>query len=146
MYGRCSRPRVPWPWRTSRRRRATLGRVPDKRVAPGCFTRQILVEAPAHVYEPVTNVCKERSLTGVVEVVIAGQLRRHIRLGSEALYRVCSCRGGTVLVEVVRAPGLQPGHHFKLRAAAVAAMELVGAVQSAPSPADPPTVPSLSAA
>ena len=85
-------------------------------------------------------------MKGAVEVVIAGQLRRHVRLGSEALYRVCSCEGGSVNLEVVRSPGLRPGQHFKCPAATVAAMELVVQVENAPSVPDQPTVSPLSAA
>ncbi len=46
-------------------------------------------------------------------------------MGSKALYRVCSCEGNFARVEVVEAPGLQPGQHYKFTLAAVEHMELV---------------------
>ena len=53
-----------------------------------------------------------------------GQLRRYVRLGTEAVYRVCDWDEDTVLVEVVTAPGLAPGREFRFDASAVLAMPL----------------------
>jgi len=50
---------------------------------------------------------------------------RHRALCSEALYRPIQTRGPIVEVEVVAAPGLQPGTRLQLTAAAVAAMSSV---------------------
>jgi hypothetical protein len=50
---------------------------------------------------------------------------RHRALCSEALYRPIQTRGPIVEVEVVAAPGLQPGTRLQLTAAAVAAMSAV---------------------
>jgi hypothetical protein len=60
-------------------------------------------------------------------VVAAGQLRRQVRLGSQATYRVCAINGAQVEVEVVRAPGLAAGQRFTFTRDAVLAMELVTA-------------------
>lgn len=54
-----------------------------------------------------------------------GQVRRVVRLGSEALYRVHECAGPLVEVEVVRAPGLSEGQRFRFSREAVLEMELV---------------------
>lgn len=56
--------------------------------------------------------------------LVVGQLRRHVRLGSEAVYRVCDFGPETVWVEVVRVPGLSPGQRFKFSRDAVIAMEV----------------------
>lgn len=55
-----------------------------------------------------------------------GQLRRQLRLGSEAVYRITAV--GSVLVElsVVRAPGLAADRTFVFSRDAVLAMEVVG--------------------
>jgi hypothetical protein len=50
---------------------------------------------------------------------------RHRALCSEAAYRLLCTRGSIVEVEVVSAPGLEPGTRFHLTAAAVAAMRSV---------------------
>jgi hypothetical protein len=63
----------------------------------------------------------EASGSGVAE----GQLRRQVRMGSKALYRVCDCEGNYARVEVVQAPGLRPGAHYKFTRTAVEQMELV---------------------
>ena len=55
----------------------------------------------------------------------AGQVRRNVMLGTEAVYRVCSIRGDLVDVEVIRAPGLSAGQRFALTRNAVGAMEVV---------------------
>jgi hypothetical protein len=49
---------------------------------------------------------------------------RHDALGSEAVYRVLRSWGSTVEVEVVSAPGLEPGARHHLTAAAAASMGL----------------------
>jgi hypothetical protein len=54
-----------------------------------------------------------------------GQLRRQVRLGTEAIYRVCGYDAGAVEVEVIRAPGLSQGQTFRFSEDAVCAMELV---------------------
>ena len=70
--------------------------------------------------------------------VAEGQLRRQVRLGSKALYRVCACEGNYARVEVVEAPGLRSGAHYKFTRAAVALMELVDESAGATSvPASP---------
>jgi hypothetical protein len=53
----------------------------------------------------------------------SGQLRRRISLGTEAVYRVCEVGSTSVQVEVVRAPGLQPGRRFVFTRADVLRME-----------------------
>jgi hypothetical protein len=53
---------------------------------------------------------------------------RHRALCSEALYRPIHSSGPIVEVEVVAAPGLQPGTRVQLTAAAVAAMSSVAVV------------------
>jgi hypothetical protein len=50
---------------------------------------------------------------------------RHRALCSEALYRPIHVWGPIVEVEVVAAPGLQPGTRLQLTAAAVAAMRSI---------------------
>lgn len=77
---------------------------------------------------------EEELLTASNQAVAEGQLRRQTRLGSKALYRVCSCEGHYARVEVVEAPGLRPGAHDKFARAVVELMELVDeAGDSAPS-------------
>jgi hypothetical protein len=56
--------------------------------------------------------------------LVVGQLRRQRRLGSEAVYRVCDFSHQDVWVEVVRAPGLNPGEKFKFAREAVIAMDV----------------------
>ena len=51
------------------------------------------------------------------------RLLRRRALGSEAVYRVLDDEGDVVLVEVVEAPGLQPGTRIRLAAADARAME-----------------------
>jgi hypothetical protein len=53
------------------------------------------------------------------------QLLRHHVLGSDTLYRVVDVSGDLVEVEVVSAPGLQPGTHLRLTQSAVAGMSVV---------------------
>jgi hypothetical protein len=57
----------------------------------------------------------------------AGVLR-HDALGSEAVYRVLRSCGSTVEVEVVSAPGLEPGarHHLTTSAAAAMGLDTAG--------------------
>jgi hypothetical protein len=50
---------------------------------------------------------------------------RATRLGSTATYRVREVHEGLVTVEVVKAPGLEPGQRFEFTADAVARMEPV---------------------
>jgi hypothetical protein len=57
--------------------------------------------------------------------VAVGQFRRQIKLGSEAIYRVCARDRNYVHVEVVSAPGLRPGERFRFTRAAVEVMELL---------------------
>jgi hypothetical protein len=52
-----------------------------------------------------------------------GQLLRRRLLGTEAVYRVVADEGELVEVEVVSAPGLEPGHRLRFTAAAVEEME-----------------------
>jgi hypothetical protein len=54
-----------------------------------------------------------------------GQLRRQVRLGTEATYRVLEWNAETVEVEAVDVPGLRPGSRLTLTRAAVEAMEIV---------------------
>lgn len=54
-----------------------------------------------------------------------GQLRRQVVLDTEAVYRVCTVTPTLVQVEVVRAPGLAPGHRFQFTCAAVLGMDVV---------------------
>jgi len=53
------------------------------------------------------------------------KLLRHCVLGGEAFYRVVDAAGEIVEVEVVSAPGLEPGTHVRLTQAAVANMSVV---------------------
>jgi hypothetical protein len=54
-----------------------------------------------------------------------GQLRRQVRLGSQAVYRVCAIEDAHVDVEVIDAPGLQRGQHFRFTRDALLEMEIV---------------------
>jgi len=57
--------------------------------------------------------------------LVAGQLRRHIRLESEATYRICAWNEHLVEVEVISAPGLRAGRRFRFRRELVEQMEIV---------------------
>jgi hypothetical protein len=57
--------------------------------------------------------------------ITVGEHRRQVRLGSEAVYRVCELDGALVELEVVQAPGLRPGRRFRFRREAVEAMSVV---------------------
>jgi hypothetical protein len=61
-----------------------------------------------------------------------GQLRRHVMLGTEAVYRVRAVRHEIIDVEVVRAPGLQAGQRFAFTREVVVAMELLSSPASSP--------------
>jgi len=54
-----------------------------------------------------------------------GELRRHVLLSSEAIYRVCDWNQTLVEVEVVSAPGLEPGRRFQFAVSAVAEMAVI---------------------
>jgi hypothetical protein len=54
-----------------------------------------------------------------------GELRRQVVLHSEAVYRVCDWNQTLVEVEVVSAPGLEPGRRFHFTVSAVTAMTVV---------------------
>lgn len=54
-----------------------------------------------------------------------GQLRRQVMLETEAVYRVAELATDNVVVEVVRAPGLEPGGRFEVTREAAARMELI---------------------
>jgi hypothetical protein len=56
----------------------------------------------------------------------AGEVLQRRMLGSEARYRVLETAPETVDVEVLVAPGLEPGMHVRLSAAAARAAERVG--------------------
>ena len=47
----------------------------------------------------------------------AGEVLQHRMLGTEARYRVVGAAADTVEVEVLAAPGLEPGMHLRLSAA-----------------------------
>jgi hypothetical protein len=68
---------------------------------------------------------EEELLTASDGGIEEGQLRRQVRLGSKALYRVHACEGNYARVEVVQAPGLRPGAHYRFTRAALEGMELV---------------------
>jgi NifB/MoaA-like Fe-S oxidoreductase len=56
----------------------------------------------------------------------AGQLRRHRRLRTEAVYRILELLpNGYVMVEVVSAPGLESGKKLKLTVEALEQMQVV---------------------
>jgi ornithine cyclodeaminase/alanine dehydrogenase-like protein (mu-crystallin family) len=55
----------------------------------------------------------------------SGGLLRQRALNSDAVYRVLSVSGPIVEAEVVAAPGLAPGTHVRMTAAAAAAMKPV---------------------
>jgi hypothetical protein len=54
-----------------------------------------------------------------------GQLRRQVRLGSQAVYRVCAVEDSHVDVEVIDAPGLEPGQRFRFTRDALLEMEIL---------------------
>jgi hypothetical protein len=56
-----------------------------------------------------------------------GDVVRNERLGTLATYRIRSCSGELVEVEVVDALGLEPGARFRFTAEAVSAMQCVSA-------------------
>jgi hypothetical protein len=55
----------------------------------------------------------------------AGELRRRVLLGTEAIYRVCDWNDELAEVEVVEAPGLRSGERFTFDVAAVRDMAVV---------------------
>lgn len=55
----------------------------------------------------------------------AGQLRRQIKLETEAIYRVCTWSADLVEVEVVSAPGLAAGRRFRFKRELVELMDVV---------------------
>jgi hypothetical protein len=59
-----------------------------------------------------------------VETTLTTPVLRHDALGSAAVYRVIRRSGSTVEVEVVTAPGLEPGTRHHLTAAAAVSMGL----------------------
>lgn len=74
-------------------------------------------------YAP-SRIAREETLLGEHEdEFFVGQLRRQVRLGSEAVYRVCGYDDYAVYVEVLRAPGLKSGLRFKFARDAVALMD-----------------------
>ena len=56
-----------------------------------------------------------------------GELRRNVRLGSEAVYRICGWDEELVVVEVVNAPGLEAGQRFRFARQAVTQMAVIDA-------------------
>lgn len=54
-----------------------------------------------------------------------GQLRRLVRLGTEAVYRVTGWTESSVLVTVVHAPGIEPGVTLTFTREAVTSMEVI---------------------
>lgn len=58
-------------------------------------------------------------------MVEPGELRGRTLLGTEAVYRVIAVEGELVHVEVISAPGLSPGDHFRFTLDAVEAMSVV---------------------
>jgi hypothetical protein len=62
-----------------------------------------------------------------MSAVEPGQIRRRRLLESEASYRIVAVADDLVEVEVVEAPGLEPGQRFSFTHDAVAQMDLVGA-------------------
>jgi hypothetical protein len=85
-------------------------------------------------YASPTLLREETLLRRAQDELAVGQLRRQTRLSSEAIYEICELTAQYARVEVVRAPGLRAGQHFKFSRAAVALMELVTA-PLAPEPA-----------
>jgi hypothetical protein len=65
------------------------------------------------------------SLSSQKHELAVGQMRRQVVLGTEAVYRVCSCSDELIEVEVVRAPGLQPGDRFNVTRDAAQDMDLI---------------------
>jgi hypothetical protein len=65
-----------------------------------------------------------------------GQVRRLVRLGTEAAYRVAGWSGDAVIVTVLSAPGLSAGTRLTFTRSAVEAMEVV---VEEPGPDDDPT-------
>jgi hypothetical protein len=68
----------------------------------------------------------------------AQSLLRHQVLGEEALYRAVEVIGELVELEVVSAPGLEPGTRLRVTKAAVSSMSVV---EEAPAGARRPAVP-----
>ena len=64
-------------------------------------------------------------MAGAKRQLSVGELRRRVRLGSEAVYRIHAIDGKHTQVEVVRAPGLAAGQRFRLSRRDVALMERV---------------------
>ena len=54
-----------------------------------------------------------------------GQVVRNHMLGTDATYRIIEARGENVLVEVIEAPGLEPGYRFEMLAEAAEQMERI---------------------
>ena len=106
----------------SRSRRASASPFLARAGRTGCDDARVVAGA-ADPYAPPVMRKEVEFLQG--SGVAEGQLRRQERLGSKALYRVCACEGNYARVEVVEAPGLRAGAHYKFTRAAVALMELV---------------------
>lgn len=79
-------------------------------------------------------------MAGSEDELATGQFRRHRRLGSDAIYRIDSLGPEYVRVEVVSAPGLRAGQHFKFSRAAVELMELVAPPEDPAAPEPRPAV------
>jgi len=60
----------------------------------------------------------------ISDAAVSKLLRNRV-LGGEAFYRVVGAAGEIVEVEVISAPGLEPGTHLRLTQAAVASMSVV---------------------
>jgi hypothetical protein len=116
---------------------------PALRTARAAGRRRVSVAAVhADQYAPRLMLKEEELLTASDGGLAEGQLRRQVRLGSKALYRVCACEGNYARVEVVQAPGLRPGAHYKFTRAAVELMELVDESLDSSDASSPRTVPS----
>ena len=121
----------------SRSRRASALAFLSLTTRRGCDDAGVAAGA-ADPYAPPVMRKEVEFLPGSGAGVTEGQLRRQVRLGSKALYRVCACEGNYARVEVVEAPGLRSGAHYKFTRAAVALMELVDESAAATSvPASP---------
>ncbi len=71
------------------------------------------------------NPLRSRVADTQARELIVGELRLHVRLGTEAVYRVCDWTDTLVNVEVVNAPGLRRGQRFTLTREAVTNMSVI---------------------
>jgi hypothetical protein len=74
---------------------------------------------------PRPGVSRRTRLPRPQHELVVGQLRRQVRLDTDAVYRVQGWDDSHVRVQVVRAPGLTPGDTFTFTREAVQAMHVI---------------------